>query len=123
MGPDSLVRKRPDSQILDEQRADRDGADGRAWGLAGLWKTWTDKASGEIVESYTMLTMKADEHPIMRRMHKPDPKLAPQEQDKRSVIAIEPMDWDTWLQSPREGAQALIRLSLPEVFDAGPEAP
>lgn len=30
-------------------------ADGRAWGLAGLWNTWTDKATGEIVESYTMI--------------------------------------------------------------------
>jgi len=27
-------------------------ADGTPWGLAGLWNTWTDKASAEIVESY-----------------------------------------------------------------------
>ncbi len=26
-------------------------ADGKLWGLAGLWNTWTDPASGEIVES------------------------------------------------------------------------
>lgn len=38
-------------------------ADGSAWGLAGLWGTWTDKATGEIVESYTMLTMNADSPP------------------------------------------------------------
>ena len=38
-------------------------ADGRAWGLAALWSTWTDKATGEIVESFTMLTMNADAHP------------------------------------------------------------
>jgi putative SOS response-associated peptidase YedK len=30
-------------------------ADGTPFGLAGLWNTWTDKASGEIVESYTMI--------------------------------------------------------------------
>ena len=59
-------------------------ADGRAWGLAGLWNTWTDKSTGEVWESYSMLTMNADAHPLMRRMHKPDPKLAPHEQDKRS---------------------------------------
>jgi hypothetical protein len=52
-------------------------ADGRLWGLAGLWNTWTDKATGEIVESYTMLTLNADDHPLMRRMHKPDLKLGP----------------------------------------------
>jgi len=97
-------------------------ADGRAWGLAGLWSTWTDKTSGEVVESYTMLTMNADSHPLMRRMHRPDPKVGPHEQDKRSVIAVEAADWDTWLQGPHEHAQALVRLTPIEVFVAGPEA-
>jgi hypothetical protein len=44
-----------------------------------------------------MLTMNADAHPLMRRMHKPDPKPAPHEQDERSAIAINPADWDMWL--------------------------
>lgn len=70
-------------------------ADGEPWGLAGLWSTWTDPASGEIVESYTMLTINADEHPLMRHMHKPDPKRPPEMQDKRSVVPMEPADWDT----------------------------
>jgi len=30
-------------------------ADGAPWGLAGLWNTWTDKSTGEVVESYTMI--------------------------------------------------------------------
>lgn len=30
-------------------------ADGVPWGLAGLWNTWTDKTTGEVVESYTMI--------------------------------------------------------------------
>lgn len=86
-----------------------------------MWNTWTDKNSGEIVESYTMLTMNADAHPLMRRMHKPDPKLGPHEQDKRSVVAIEPGDWDTWLRGPQDEAQGLIRLTPVEAFDAGAE--
>ena len=68
-----------------------------------------------------MLTMNADAHPLMRRMHKPDLKLAPHEQDKRSVIAINSADWDTWLTGPNEGAQALVRLTAIEEFDAGPD--
>ncbi len=96
-------------------------ADGRAWGLAGLWSEWTNPETGELVPSYTMLTMNADTHPLMRRMHKPDPKLAPHEQDKRSVIAIDPADWATWLQGSHENAQALIRLTAVEEFDARPE--
>ena len=63
-------------------------ADGTPWGLAGLWNTWVDKATGEIVESYTMLTINADQHALMNRMHRPDPKRPPHMQDKRSVVPI-----------------------------------
>jgi len=68
-----------------------------------------------------MLTLNADAHPLMNRMHKPDPKLPPNEQDKRSVVALEAADWDTWLHAPVDAAQALIRLSPVELFQAGPE--
>ncbi|MBV6271732.1 SOS response-associated peptidase family protein [Alcaligenaceae bacterium CGII-47] len=42
--------------------------DGNPWGLAGLWSAWTDLATGEVVESYTMLNINADNHPLMQRM-------------------------------------------------------
>jgi putative SOS response-associated peptidase YedK len=95
-------------------------ADGAPWALAGLWNTWTDKGTGEMVESYTMLTLNADEHPLMSRMHKPDPKLGPDAQDKRSVVPIELEDVDAWLHGTQEQAQALVRLAPAEAFDAGP---
>ena len=95
-------------------------SDGAPWGLAGLWNTWVDKASGEVVESYTMLTINADAHPLMKRMHKPDPQLGPDQQDKRSVIVIEPEDIDLWLTAPTAQAQQLLRLAPVEVFDAQP---
>ena len=95
-------------------------ADGEPWSLAGLWNTWTDKASGEIVESYTMLTLNADAHPLMSRMHKPDPKLAPERQDKRSVIPIEPGNVDAWLFGSVSDAARLARLVPVEAFDAAP---
>lgn len=95
-------------------------ADVRPWGLAGLWNTWTDKAAGEVHESYTMLTINADAHPLMRRMHKPDPKLGPDQQDKRSVIPIELSDVDAWLAGTQQEAAALLRLAPIEIFEAGP---
>jgi putative SOS response-associated peptidase YedK len=98
-------------------------ADGKPWGLAGLWNTWTDKTTGEVVESYTMLTLNADIHPLMNRMHKPDPELRPDRQDKRSVVPIELDDVDAWLNGSQEAAAALVRLAPAEVFDAGPVAP
>lgn len=96
-------------------------ADGEPWGLAGLWNTWTDFRTGEIVESFTMLTLNADAHPLMKRMHKPDPRLPPDRQDKRSVVPLEVEDVDLWLFGTREEAQALITLAPAERFDAEPE--
>lgn len=94
--------------------------DGAPWGLAGLWNTWTDKRTGEVVESYTMLTLNADRHPLMGRMHKPDPALGPDRQDKRSVVPIEPADVDRWLFGTPDEAAALVQLAPAEAFDAGP---
>ncbi|MFC3148357.1 SOS response-associated peptidase [Piscinibacterium candidicorallinum] len=94
--------------------------DGRPWGLAGLWNRWIDRSSGEIHESYTMLTLNADQHPLMSRMHKPDPKLPPDAQDKRSVIAIEDADVQTWLTASPDEASALLRLTPAEMFEAQP---
>ena len=70
-----------------------------------------------------MLTMNADAHALMRRMHKPDPKFGPHEQDKRSVVEIEPADFDAWLTGTVEESKALIRLAPVELFAAGPDRP
>lgn len=93
-------------------------ADGQPWGLAGLWNAWTDKTTGEIHESYTMLTINADAHPLMSRMHKPDPKLAPDRQDKRSVIPVAYSDIDLWLNGSPEEAASLLKLTPVEDFAA-----
>jgi putative SOS response-associated peptidase YedK len=98
-------------------------ADGNPWGLAGLWNAWTDPVSGEIVESYTMLTINADVHPLMNRMHRPDPKRAPDMQDKRSVVPIEFTDVDQWLYGTAGEATALVKLAPIEAFDAKPAVP
>ncbi len=97
-------------------------ADGAPWGLAGLWNAWANKETGEIIESYTMLTVNADDHPLMSRMHKPDPKLPADQQDKRSVAPIELQDVDQWLYGSLEEAASLVRVPAVEVFDAGPRA-
>ena len=98
-------------------------ADGQPWGLAGLWNTWVDPATGEVVESYTMLTLNADAHPLMRRMHKPDPTLGPDQQDKRSVIPIELEDVDSWLLGSLEEARRLLQLAPVDIFQATTASP
>lgn len=96
-------------------------ADSEPWGLAGLWNTWTDHATGEIVETFAMITQNADAHPLMNRMHKPDPKLPPDKQDKRSVVAIERANFEQWLCGTVDEAKALIKLTPAETIDARAE--
>lgn len=96
-------------------RADRD-----LWALAGLWSEWTDPATGHVVPSYTMLTQNCDAHPLLNRMHKPDPTLPPDGQDKRSVIAIERADWEQWLHGSIDEAMALVKLPPEHLFAHGP---
>lgn len=91
--------------------------DGALWNLAGLWATWVDRDTGEVHESYTMLTINADAHPLMSRMHKPDPKLPADRQDKRSVVPIADGDVDAWLAGTQREAQDLLKLAPAEVFE------
>jgi hypothetical protein len=73
-----------------------------------------------------MLTLNADDHPLMNRMHKPEIDketklpLPAEKQDKRSVIPIEFGDVDLWLAGTVEEAKTLLRLAPVEEFDAGP---
>jgi len=65
-----------------------------------------------------MITVNCDGHPLLGRLHKPDPKLPDDAQDKRSVVPIEFEDVDAWLHGTVEQAKALVQLPAPEVFDA-----
>jgi hypothetical protein len=67
-----------------------------------------------------MLTQNCDSHPLLALMHKPDPSLPPDQQDKRSVIAIERADWDRWLRGSIEDALSLVKLPDADLFRHGP---
>jgi hypothetical protein len=56
----------------------------------------------------------------MNRMHRPDPKRQPRLQDKRSAVAIELEDVDTWLFGTIDQAKPLIRLSPVQSFKIAP---
>ncbi|WP_097200796.1 SOS response-associated peptidase [Variovorax sp. YR752] len=98
--------------------------DGRPWGLAGLWANWLDYETEIMWESYTMLTVNANLHPIMSRMHKPEvdkkTKKPLEVQDKRSVVAIEERDFDRWLTCTVEKAREMVQLIPVDLMVAGP---
>jgi len=73
-------------------------ADHSLLGIAGLWE-WrsTGGPDDQPLVSFTMLTINADEHPLMRRFHRP-------EDEKRMVVLLDPAQYRPWLEA---GASAI----------------
>lgn len=59
-------------------------ADSPTFDVAGLWQTLKSPAP-DWVNTFTMLTLNADDHDLMKLMHRPDPKRLPEMKDKRMV--------------------------------------
>ena len=75
-------------------------ADGEPMGIAGLWSSWKSP-QGELVHSYTMLTINAADHPLMRLFHKPT--------DEKRMVVILPEDrYDSWLNTQPEQSKAFM---------------
>ena len=79
--------------------------------VAALWERWNDRAHGEVVESFTLLTINADGHPVMGRFHRPG-------DEKRSLVPIAPEDWPAWLDEDPESAARLLLPMPPDAYTA-----
>ena len=76
-------------------------ADQQPFGSACLWDRWTDPSSGELIVSFSMLTVNADEHAIMNQFHKPG-------DEKRTPVIISPEYHGDWLGADLADAAALM---------------
>lgn len=76
-------------------------ADGKPIGIAGLWTGWK-QPSGQILRSFTMLTVNADDHAFMRNYHKP-------QDEKRMIVILQENDYDAWLSVPPEDSKRFLR--------------
>lgn len=72
--------------------------DGAPMGIAGLWDRYQD-LTGAWQESYTMLTINADGHPLFQLYHRP-------EKEKRIVVILNDGDYEGWLAN--EPAQRFL---------------
>lgn len=63
-------------------------ADQSMFAVAGLWREWEGDTGPD--HSFTQLTINADEHPLMRRFHKPG-------DEKRALVIVPQSEWDDWL--------------------------
>lgn len=77
-------------------------ADGELMGIAGLWEQWHDPASSQILHSYTMLTVNADDHEFMSNYHRPD-------DEKRMVVILPRGLYRDWLKAPAEASSEFMR--------------
>lgn len=75
--------------------------DGDPLGIACLWDRWIDPASGEIVASFSMLTVNADEHPVMRRFHR-------DLEEKRTPVALAHDQYTDWLGATAHRASEMM---------------
>jgi putative SOS response-associated peptidase YedK len=80
--------------------------DGAPFMVAGLWDRWVAPTTGEAVFSFSMLTINADTHPLMRRFHRPN-------EEKRSIAVVDLAQRDEWLTAAPDAACALLK-SLPQ---------
>ena len=77
--------------------------------IASIWDTWTEPETGELIVSFSMLTIEASKHPVMNRCHKP-------EDEKRTVVPLKPDLFQDWLNATPESARELLSLdSIPEL--------
>lgn len=85
-------------------------ASGDPFGIACLWDRWTDPDSGDRVVSFSMLTVNADDHPVMRQFHKPG-------DEKRTPVIIAPELQDAWLSADTTQASELMTWShMPDLL-------
>jgi putative SOS response-associated peptidase YedK len=90
-------------------------SDGEPLGIAGLWSSWKS-SKGEIIYSYTMLTINADEHLMMRQFHKPT-------DEKRMVVILPPDRYQDWLEAPVTHSMALMTMAGASSLEAIPDHP
>lgn len=88
-------------------------ADGAPMGIAGLWGWWKEPTTGQEVLSYTMLTVNADDHALMKRFHRPG-------EEKRMVVILHEAEYDAWLDCPPERMMDFMRQYPAELLRAEP---
>ncbi|CUI81173.1 SOS response-associated peptidase [Achromobacter sp. 2789STDY5608628] len=74
--------------------------DGAPLGIAGLWDRWRD-AAGQLQESYTMLTINADQDPLFRDYHQAG-------KEKRMVVILPEGAYGDWLTVPADATRDFL---------------
>jgi putative SOS response-associated peptidase YedK len=79
---------------------------GGPFAIACLWDRWKQPETGEIVTSFSMLTVNADQHPVMKRFHRDG-------DEKRTPVIVPEANYMDWLGASVEQAGPLMHLPMP----------
>lgn len=75
--------------------------DGRPMGIAGLWERWRNPETRTMMFSFTMLTINADDHPLMKHYHRP-------QDEKRMIVVLDELEYDGWLEAAPEDSHQFL---------------
>ena len=79
-------------------------ADNQPAAIASIWERIIDKSTGEIIFSFSMLTINANGHEVMKHFHKP-------QDEKRSVVVLNDDAYLPWLQADTTQAKSMLSLA------------
>ena len=88
-------------------------ADNQPTVAASIWERTIDRDTGEIILSFSMLTVNADSHDVMQHFHKP-------QDEKRSIVVLNESEYLPWLYANHEKAQSLLKLTPSEFLTIEP---
>ena len=79
-------------------------SDGQPIAVASIWERIIDKETGEVIFSFSMLTINATEHEVMKHFHKP-------EDEKRSIVVLKDNEYQPWLSAKDGEAHSVLKLA------------
>ena len=77
---------------------------GEPCAAASIWERIVDKETGEVIMSFSMLTINADGHDVMKHFHRP-------EDEKRSIVVLKDTEYQPWLNANHDEARSLLNLA------------
>jgi putative SOS response-associated peptidase YedK len=83
--------------------------------VASIWERFIDKETGEVIFTFSMLTINADGHEVMKHFHRP-------EDEKRSIVVLNEKQYQQWLNANHEQARNMLSL-MPNGFIDSEAAP
>ena len=86
-------------------------SDSKPIAAASIWERFINYGTGEIKFSFSLVTVNADQHKIMRQFHKPG-------DEKRAIVVLPDTDYQAWLQVNHRQAPDYFKLSPDEFLQA-----